>query len=152
MVYTFVRQENPVFCFISREKISPICLEPETKFSREFQHKSYLNPKLVIVTQTNSMEFYLYIFISFRKKGFIFGLSYEILIFSWQLKDINFLVLSIQFQLIVNIIFQSKELNIVVWHLSKAVIIMQEKKCAKYTIVDNFQTGKSYQLWYHRYI
>ena len=59
MVYTFVQQENPVFCFICREKISPICLGPETKFSREFQHKSYLNPKLVIVTKTNRTELYL---------------------------------------------------------------------------------------------
>ena len=94
MVYTFVQQENPVFCFICREKISPICLGPETKFSREFQHKSYLNPKLVIVTQTNSTKFY---FIYFRKKGFIFGCllwNSDIL-----LAGINFLVLSIQFKL-----------------------------------------------------
>ena len=86
MVYTFVQQENPVFCFISREKISPICLGPETKFSREFQHKSYLNPKLVIVTKTNKRKEILFILdftlSLFVRKDLFLDVSYEILIFS----------------------------------------------------------------------
>ena len=87
MVYTFVQQENPVFCFISREKILPICLGPETKFSREFQHKSYLNPKLVIVTQTNSTKLYLYktlLYFYFIKNLFL-GVSCEVWIFWYSL-------------------------------------------------------------------
>ena len=128
MVYTFVQQENPVFCFISRKKILPICLEPETKFSREFQHKSYLNPKLVIVTQTNSTEFYL-------NKTLFHLLLWVSLIWNFDilLTDINFLVLSIQFQLIVNIIFQSKRrIQYFCLTFVKTVIIMQKSKRARF--------------------
>ena len=110
MVYTFVQQENPVFCFICREKISPICLGPETKFSREFQHKSYLNPKLVIVTQTNSTKLYLYktlLYFYFIKNLFL-GVSCEVWIFWYSLDrhQLFSLVNSISTYFI--IIFQSK--------------------------------------------
>ena len=117
MVYTFVQQENPVFCFISRERISSICLIPETKFSKESQHKSDLNPKLVIVTKTT--KFYLQkasVFLWVIEKILSSPFSKGIFIFCRQ--SINFLVLSIQFQLDVNIsLSRNVKFNIVVFYI-----------------------------------